>query len=327
MNKYIILVGLVFLLSCNSSMETIPKKQVKLNISINTLSDSSYFSDIRSIYYRNSKYYLSEYNRDNIFVLNDSLHLINIVGNKGKGPGELLGASHIFLPNKDSIFILNDAKKTIEIFGLETHLSTLNVPQETALSADMRFCVRNDTIFLSNSFDESTSICGFSFKTSYFNTFGDIVNYPTQKEIQVKNRRHLHSYKDYIIAIPDCHPVVEIYSLLGEKLNVIRFDNISSINKMIKYVEGKKAKTNSYLQFIPDSYIYENNLFILFMSIMENGKKECNKILQLKINDTQLCPIQIFDLGKGWFGPICVNKDGILAFDQISKTLKKFSYE
>jgi hypothetical protein len=318
--------SLIFLLSCNSTIVKIPEKQVEMNLFINALSDSSYFTDIRSIYYCNSEYFLSEYNRDNILVLNDSLNLINIIGSKGKGPGELLGASHLFLKDSDSIFILNDAKKTIELFSSEMHLSTFDIANEINFSGDMRFCVRNDTVFLSNS-SKKSSISSFSFKTRCFDTFGDVIHYSTPKEMQVKNRRHLHSYKDNIIAIPDCHPLIELYSLIDEKSNVIRLDNISPINKVVKYIKGEVTKSNSYLQFFPDSYIYKNNLFVLFISIMGDGKKECNKILQLEINDMQIFPIQILDLGSGWYGPICVNEYGILAFDQNSKTLKRFSYE
>src|SRR5699024_6159510 len=101
-----------------------------ISLAIDQLSDSSFFCNVTSIDYKDGKYYISDYERGNIFVLDKQLNLINTLGIKGKGPGELLGASQLFVHSADSVLIYNDGKKSIELFDQERHQSTITLPDD-----------------------------------------------------------------------------------------------------------------------------------------------------------------------------------------------------
>ena len=104
-----------FLESCSSNDKKIQKIVLQEDIKIEEFSDSTFFSDIRSISYSDSFYYLTDYSRDQFFVLNQNFKLLKTLGQKGQGPGEFLGAAHLCVVG-DSVFILNDMQKTFEVF-------------------------------------------------------------------------------------------------------------------------------------------------------------------------------------------------------------------
>ena len=75
---------------------------------ISQLNDSSFISDVRSIY-SNKYIYVIDYKRDQILILDKKGSLIKSLGIRGKGLGEFLGASHLFVSN-DTICVYNEGK-------------------------------------------------------------------------------------------------------------------------------------------------------------------------------------------------------------------------
>ncbi len=311
--------------SCNFQGNKLPIQKIKKDISINQLSDSSFFSDIRSLCFYKNNFFVSEYNRDNIFILNSNLQLEKIIGNKGKGPGELLGASHLFL-YKDSIFVINDSKRTIEVFGFKKHLRTINIPQGLSLNSDIRFCLQTGKILLTN-FHSTNSISALSLSSDSIHWFGSLKKFKTQKETRIKNKRHLHTMGDRIISIPDCQSKIEIYNMRGEILLDYEFRNIDLVNKLLLFTEKQGNEINSYYQLFPDSYVYGNKIFILTLSVGKNDKLQCNKIIQFEEIDNRILPKKIFQLGNGWFSSICVTDEKILAYNQTASELILYDYE
>ncbi|PIF06705.1 MAG: hypothetical protein CSA36_00485 [Draconibacterium sp.] len=311
--------------SCNYHKGQLPIQKLKKDIFINQLSDSSFFFDIRSVFFYKNKFFISDYNRDNILILNRKLKLEKTLGNKGKGPGELLGASHLFI-YQDHIFIINDGKKTIEVFGFNDYLRTINIPQSISLSSDIRFCLQEGKVLLTN-FHLTSSICALSLGSDSILWFGNLKKFETQKETRIKNKRHLHVMGDRIISIPDCQSKIEIYNMSGEILLDYEFQNIDLVNQLLKFTEKQKQDINSYYQLFPDSYIFENKLFILTLSVGENDRLQCNKIIQFEMINNTILPKRIFHLGNGWFGPICVTGENILAYNQTNAELTLYNYE
>jgi hypothetical protein len=311
--------------SCNYQRNKLSIQSIKKDISINQLSDSSFFSDIRSLCFYKNNFFVSEYNRDNIFILNSNLELEKTIGNKGKGPGELLGASHLYL-YKDSIFVINDGKRTIEVFGFENHLRTINIPQGLSLNSDIRFCLHRSSIILTN-FNSTSSISSLSINSDSIIWFGNLKKFGTQKENRIKNKRHLHIMEDRVIAIPDCQSKIEIYNMSGELLLDYEFRNLDLVSKLVQFTEKQGKEINSYYQLFPDSYVYENQIFILTLSVGKNDKLQCNKIIQFEVINDSILPKRIFQLGNGWFGPFCVTGEGILAYNRTSAELILYDYE
>jgi hypothetical protein len=325
-NKFCIgLISILFLPSCRQMGTQLLVRDLEKNASISQLSDSTFFSDIRSIFYYDDKYYIAEYNRDNILILNNNLDLERSLGNKGRGPGELMGVSHLFV-RQDSIFVINDGKRTIEIFDYKGYLATIDAPQEIELSSDIRFCLLANDILLSSP-NSNFSMSMFSFNSASIKWFGNLKKYKTQKETKIKNQRHIQVTEDKIIALSDCQPVLELYNIDGELLDVFDFRYIDFIAQLMLYVEKKEISENSYYQIFQDFYISGNQIFVLALSLDENEEVQCNRIIQFEMEDGSFFPKQILSLGHGWFGPICVGDGKILAYNQIETELTLFDYE
>lgn len=327
MKKRYLLLFLIYLIigqSCKDKIKHLPVVNLTSELSINQFSDSSYFSDIRSLYYNNGRYFASDYKRDQIFILNGDLELQKTLGVKGRGPGELLGASHIYVHN-DTIFVYNDSKKTIELFNNAKHLQTIGFLPQHRLSSGIRFSVHNNEIYFS-SFYSPFSISKYDYMLDSAQFFGRSKEYRTPKERRIKNHRHIHIFNNRIVAIPDCQAFVELYSLNGEFINSFDLSNISPIKEMLEYIGKNNYAENSYFQFFSDSYVFDNNVFILITTVEKNDKKFTNNILQLEIINDEIRPVQILNLGNGWFDAICVSENKILAFNCSTAELVRYAY-
>lgn len=311
--------------SCSHHQEVLPVQELKKRISINQLSDSSFFSDIRSIAFYKDDFFISEYNRNHIFILNHNLELKKTLGSKGQGPGELLGAGNLFL-YRDSIFIINDGKRTIEVFDFNNHLETIRIPQNFSLTSDIRFCLYEKKIFLPKVLPTS-SIAALSLDSDSVIEFGHLKKWDTQQETRIKNKRHLNLLGDKIIAIPDCQPNIEVYNMKGELLLNYNSRSIDLVDQFLKFAEKKERTPNSYSQLAQDTYIYGNQIFILIRSVDQNDNVQSNRIIQFELADNKIIPKQILHLGEGWFGYICVTEESILAYNQSSSELILYDYE
>ncbi len=319
-----VLLTFVFL-SCNNEKEGLPTQKLKKDISIKEFSDSTFFSDIRSLFFYKDKFFASDYKRDNIFILDKNLKLEKTIGNKGRGPGELLGASQLFL-YQDSIFIINDQRRTIDVFGYNNHLKTIKMPLGVDLHSAVAFSVYNDKILLSNC-DSISSIASLSLKSDSVVQFGKLKQFRTPKETRIKNERHISVMGDRIIAIPDCQPNIEVYDMEGKLLLDYEFGDIELIKNLLRFTKSKKQAINSYYLITEYSYVYENKIFILTTSVDENDRMKSNTIIQFEMVDDKISPKKIFDLGNGWFNSFCVTGEKILTFNASNPELILYNYE
>jgi hypothetical protein len=313
----------IVFISCNNNSIQIPTIKLNPVQSVSQFRDSVFLSGIRSIYFDNNTYYLTDYERNKIFVLNKDFELLKFFGEEGKGPRELLGASQIYV-NEDSIYVYNDSKDALELFNNGNHIKTINLPYDINFNGDTRFFIRDHLIFMSNP-NESSSISCFSIDGILLKNFGDIKKYQTDKETIINNFKHVCFYNDNILAVSDCNPNIEMYKMNGEKIAEYDFSCLPMVKKLMKFTGRQSLSSNSYYVIISDIYIFKNKLFLLTLSVNKKNKIEANKILQFEIKEQTLEPTKILDLGKGWYSPICVSQDYIIAFNQTTSELTKYN--
>jgi hypothetical protein len=146
----ILVICTMIIQSCNHETEDLPKISLKIDTIINQLSDSTFFSDIRSLFYYNNKFFVSDYNRDQIFILDKDLRLIKTLGRKGNGPGEFSGVSHLYVRN-DSIYAFNDYRRSIELYDTTgEYLKTIKPPSPIQLSSMERYFEYNNELYLTD---------------------------------------------------------------------------------------------------------------------------------------------------------------------------------
>ncbi|MDD3893019.1 MAG: hypothetical protein PHE03_12030, partial [Bacteroidales bacterium] len=83
---------------------------------------------------------------------------------------------------------------------------------------------------------------------------------------------------------------------------------------------------NSYSQFFPESYVYEDKIFILIITVGENDEKFTNTLLELELEGDAIKPVRLLNLGNGWFSSFCVSADKIVAFNGSTTKLIRYDY-
>ncbi|MBN2259665.1 MAG: hypothetical protein JW702_03935, partial [Clostridiales bacterium] len=169
------LLGIVFMASCQQNVSKIDEVVMKRDTLITQFSDSSYFSDIRSMYYYRDNIYLTDYQRSQIIKLNKSGEVIKCLSEKGMGPGEMQGASDLFV-KEDSIFVINDFKQCLELFSNSKHLKSIMIPSQTRMATGTRFAYYNNTLYLSSA-SERNSIVAICQHDNTFKHLGKLIDF------------------------------------------------------------------------------------------------------------------------------------------------------
>ncbi len=316
-----IIIGVV-LISCNNPTQ-IPTYNLNPILSVCEFGDSVFISNIRSIYFSNKTYYLTDYERNKVYILDKDLNLLKYFGKEGRGPGELFGTSQIYV-KEDSIYIYNDSKNAIELFNDDNYIKTIHLTHDINYEGDTRLVLEDHSIFISNP-TECSSISRFSFNGIFLNNFGETKYYKTEKETTIKNFKHLCFLNDKIIAVSNCNPNIEIYNTKGEKVSEYDFSHLLIVKKLMKFIKIQNLSSNSYYVIVSDIYLSDNYLFLLILSVNKENEIESNKILQFEFKGQILKPLRILDLGKGWFAPICIAGDQIVAFNHITSDITKYN--
>lgn len=297
--------------SCKKQKNIIENFSLKNDTTINQLSDTSFIWDVRSMHF--DKYlYLTDYKRDQIIVLDNKGNFIRSIGTKGQGPGEFLGASHLFVIN-DTIFVANDGKRCIEMYKDYKYLRTINLPKNINLSSEYRFFYKNEKIYLT-SLSASNSIASFDINTGLIKYLGKSVEFGTAKQTEIRNKRHLFSFKNFLIAVSDNMPIVEKYDLAGNLLESFDYSDIQEVDHVLNYFKKNDEEQNSYYQLVTDAYLNNNNLYILLLTV-KNNTVFSNTVLTIDVN-TKMHTQEICNIGKGWFSSIGIEDDSMWAFNQ-----------
>jgi hypothetical protein len=310
--KYIsVLLYALLVYACTNKINSPEEVSLQKISEIAQLSDTTFISDVRSIYYNKNKFYLSDYKRNQIIILDQKLKFINTIGNTGNGPGELNGASQLYVDN-DTLYVINDGKNAIEVFINEKYTNTILFPNMNHLASTKRFSKYKGKIYISNvSSNNNSSIVSFDSQDRMI-PFGVLHKYNTPKETIIKNEKHILTYKDKIISISDNVPKIEMYDAKGILITEFDYGDVNLIKEFMTFTNKQKSAENSYFVLVSDAYIFADNLYLMILSL-ENNKVKSNKILEIKINDNAFKINRILNLGDDWYQSICITNNQLIA--------------
>jgi len=324
-NSGILIIIICLAISCKNNKNEMISIKLDEILTINQFSDSTFFSDIRSMYYHEEKYYISDYNRSQIFILDNNFKLIKTIGRKGEGPGELNGSAQLYV-NSDTITVMNEGKSSFEKYtSIQKHISTVIYPNFISSNSE-RFFEYNRCLYFGISTAENT-ICKYNYSANRLEMFGKSRKYHTEMETRIKNHRHLSKYGKFIISVPDCQPIIEQYDFEGKLINIFDFSTIKPVSRTLEFIRESKQIENSYFVLNSDIYIYKNSLFVLITNQENEKNVNNNKIIEFKILDDKIVPNRILHLGNGWFNTFCVSEHGIGTFNATSGNLILYRYE
>lgn len=309
MHKVCWLIIAVFcFLSCQN--QKIPVAYLKSEFIIDQLDDSSYLSDVRSIFLE-GYLYVTDYDRDQIIILTPEGSLIKYLGAKGKGPGEFTGASNIFI-HSDTLWVYNDGKRSFEVFNFSGHLQTVRLPDNLDYPSNYKFFFNENRLFLA-SVSSGHSICSFDVSTFSVKQFGDLVKFDTDKHTRIRNFRHLFGTDDYLLAVSDNMPVIEIYDYSGAKLEMFNYSEVSLVRKRLEVFRRENEDPNGYGLLVQDASFEDGKLFLLLYTNKGN-RISCNDVLVIDLSEKHMDIKQLLNLGESWYQSICASNGYLYAF-------------
>lgn len=323
MRKLYCLVLLLSFVACQTRSSKEIKSQLVVLKTIEEFSDSTFFSDVHGVFAYEKGVLLTDYKRDQLFVLDKDLDLVSTIGQKGQGPEEFLGASHLFY-NGDLVFIENEMKRAFEIFTKEGQYKG-NIPHKR-IAPQTRFFEYEGAIYYSPDSDEF-AICKLDIKSKTMEMFGEVEPYRTKRETRIKNGRHLLHGQNKILGIREAKPIIELYDFKGKVLLHKDFSDVESVADFVKFDKLKPIKENSYYVYNSDAYIAGNDLYVLIATVGEKGGKkrpESNTVLHFQLSDKAIVYKETLVLGRGWYRKLCVMGNNLIAFNGSESKLEEF---
>ena len=312
---------LTALYSCQIYNADVDEVILTKDTAIIQLSDSSFFADVRSLYF-DKFLYLTDYNRDQIIILDYNGTFVKSIGRKGKGPGEFLGASHIYV-HDDTIYVANDSKRCFELYDFNKYLKTVQLPPEIILYADFRFFLKEGNLYLTSP-SEQNGFVSVKINSNLIDHFGKISEIELKQQNYHKKKRHVFSYKNYIISVSDNIPIIEKYDLSGKLIEQFDYSKVPLVKSRIDFIQTNIENENSYYLLLNDAYLESDKLYVLLCT-NEHNNINSNKVMAIHLSSDSMAIKKIYNLGVGWYSTICIVDDCLWAFSLTENSLTKFS--
>ncbi|MFT5892936.1 MAG: hypothetical protein ACI9Y7_003051 [Dokdonia sp.] len=322
--KLLLVSGFLFLFySCSTSNTTAEVDTITLAMEteLSRLSDGSFIADVRSIDFKHNQFYLTDYSRNEILVLDEDLVLKNTIGTGGEGPGEFKGASSITVSD-DFMYVINDGKQTVEVFKGNEHVETINPQIILSSGTPLRFGAIDNTFYFSN--PESQNSVSHYTSDDEISSFGEIRDFPNLSETLIKNYTHVLMHSRGVITVSDNLPTIVFYDLNKNVLSKMDYSNLPLVQEHLDVLKRNPTEENSYYILASDAYVFLDTLYVLLTLQNEQGPSS-NKVLEIKIDtDGELNMLSMLDLGDGWYTAICANKSNLVSFNTTSGNVIKF---
>lgn len=313
--------------SCNNEPKTnIKEKYLEKTSFITELSDSSFFSSITCMIEDDNLIYVGDQYRSNILTMDDDLKLINVMGEAGRGPSNILSTC-CFTISGDTLIIDDEGNYRFQFFTKKGDYigSVLKKPEMHLHLGSDRFAYNNVKLFYS-SINPDYSVSEINTNIGeVVNRLSPVIDFGSNRRNTVRNKRNIFLAKEGIIVTSDNIPIIEKYDMSGTLLEKYDLTQIEEIKTTIDFINDQNYPENSYFRSFYDSYLYGNTLYIL-LSYKDSdsiSSWNVNKIYAFDIKK-EIKPLIKYILPGKLYGVFCVNKDYIYAFNSKDISIEKF---
>ncbi|MDR3093251.1 MAG: 6-bladed beta-propeller [Bacteroidales bacterium] len=318
--SYSYIVFLFILGACSQKTELAPISLSPQKI-ISELNDSTFFKTISGMVYHNGKIYLSELSRGAILVLNEDYALTDIIGKKGKGPGEFLFNGHLEV-HDDSIWVA-DINSGVSLFVQNTFIQktsddiSIFKTRKPIGFFDLRFACHNNYLYYYQ-LNEQPVILKTNLQTQETQVFA-------KSEISDKhgkNRGHVITDGENIYVILHNAPFVEKYSLSGEKKEMYDYSDKINFMKTFEYLDAQERQINAVSTLVRDVSFDAPYLYLLLYLKDFSDNLISNKILAINTEDDS--DMKLYSLDDGGYYTFITYNHQLFAFDIKNAELKLF---
>lgn len=317
-NIIIIILAVVTCISCSTSSQSILVQNIKPDSYINVLSDSSFFSELRCLTMYKNQIFVSDSKRDQIFVMDTNMKLVDIIGNTNTNDN--LYRISDFAISDDTLLVKEGGGNRYQLFTL-TGDYVKSIPIHDNFSDySHRFLFKNNLLTLCAKGDSALLTASiYDVDQQFF--FGKRYDFNNIQQNHIRNQRFILDNDKSIYCISDNMPFIEQYDRCGKLITKYDYSTLDCINNEIKYIFQKNIKENSYNILVYDCFLNNNSIYILYVSKV--GGFQTNKILEFNI-EPNISPVRLLVLPNEVYKSICIYNHNLYAFDYLTRSLQRF---
>jgi hypothetical protein len=311
------------LCACESKLINYNKRPA-LQKAVSYFDEVDYLYDIRCLDINNNSLYVVGYDAGNIFQMSMDLEPLRKLGNKGKGPGDLLITPQIAF-HESKLFAISSNKQSILSFDVSTgrFLDEKKLPTTLAGSEFKYRFFYNEGIFYAN----NLNLGYFLFKIKdgdFFDGFEDNNEVQDTMNYYMKSGAHVLKSSDGIVHISNSKPIIQEFAIGGELLRIIDLKDVPAIKERLGFINRSEVlASNQFYNIIEDAFIDVLNEKLYILSISGRDSPLCNVISVFNLEEEIVYEGQLI-LASNWYKTIAVKDNSLFAFNVNNSTVEKY---
>lgn len=319
--KMLFLVFLFAVISCKEDSSDLEVVKCEIQSSIDMLPDSTFMQDVLQIQFVDNSVFFIETSSRQLIKLQSDFTDNKRIANYGMGPKEIADPWNFVVFN-DTIYIADAGNQAIKCYTQDNNfIKSFSVP----MHSEERIFVKDHMLYLAACHRElKTPLVkiDLSNDTAVIRFWGESLEFNHPLQNLIRNKRDLLQSGNYFYCISDNRPVIDKYSFDSDSL-LQRFDYsfIPIIRDNLKVIESEHSQQpNTYTVFITDSYVYNDNLYLL---VCKHGSEySVNTILKIKLNP-EFRVEKTYLLPGNSYSTFCIGNDFIFAFNYQTTSVEK----
>lgn len=328
MNKFLfklstLSIFIIFILSsCQEDNNAYKLISCKIESSIDTLPDSTFMSGVIKMQIVDNYIYFIEKNSRQLIKLDIDFNNNERIGQWGMGPQELVEPRNFFIFN-NNYYIIDIGAEAIKEFSATNKFISSN---KVKSFSEQRVFVNDEYLYMAF-FDRGLETCFSRINiTNNDNNwtvkpFGNSFDFGNRQQNIIRNKRELLHSNDYFYSISDNIPVIEKYNIKSDnKVESFDYSFVPIIKDNLEVIKSKIQGANSYIAFVRDAYIHNDDIYILVSR--QGDEFTANTILQISL-EPSLELISIYQLPGEVYSTFCIYNNFFYAFNNKTASIEK----
>lgn len=313
-NIYIITLIVALFFSCKGSVTQFNTHTLTVDKQYDICSDSTYFKRVGCMQFYNDSLYLLDTERQKFLVVSKNFDDIKNIALPGRADNEIISAGSFYLFN-DTAYIVDQGK--IKYYNRSGYLSS--IPLEFLVKEE-RFYSDINNLYVPNVSGDNTYCTISKHNHRQVNRYGSLERIGSIDKTIRRNSRAVLANDKCIITIPNAFAYFEYFDKqTGNMLGRIDFSHIDFMSDNLSYIKSQQDEEKSFYVLNEDSYIVDDNLFILSNSF--KGGFNTNTVLHIVLTPKPEIKT-IYKLPGKYYSSICVINNQIIAFNKDNSSIE-----
>jgi hypothetical protein len=306
----------LFLHSCKQNTSSIV--YIEPYLTIEELSDSTFFKDVYCIIHDAKYLYASDTYNGRVLKFDLEMNYLGSIGARGQGPGEFSALNGIVCLN-DTLYAINCNIGELNVFTTDGKFVE-TVQKEGIVTVPDRYCMdESKFIYVCSCLDTFPLV---KYDAGMNRQFGFGTRQGGDDEKISANMYKLHLFGNDILSVKEDEPLLTLYDRQGGMLLNRRIDNpLFSSRLLFKKQEQEKDPANrkrTYKLFY-DIAISGNDVYLLYIYHDSENLPCCNRIAKLVFENNDFRFVEAYQLPDVWYASICIVGNRLVCYCSIKQ--------